>query len=317
MCPEASAAPGLSVIICTYNRAECLRDCLLSLSRQILPGSEYEVLVVDNNPEPSTAVQQIVQDSHSEGLFSRGVALRYLYCSPVGLSYARNAGVSAARGEICCFIDDDAVACADWLRQIASTFAAHPDAGVIGGHVILNVPEPRPKLLMDGLESYWSQFITPYAGYTEVAEWNLFPWGANWCARRKALLAIGGFRTDYGRKGSGYGGGEELVAAAQIQSLGYKIAILPDAKVLHNVEPGRFTLRHLWKTILSSTLVTYHARKDFDLPHSTCNRSRWLHEVVLSRKHPELTALKLAAHVVLAVHRLYDFFGERSRAAAG
>lgn len=50
----------------------------------------------------------------------------------------RNRAVSVAEGEILAFIDDDAIAPADWLRTACAYLDAHPDVLAIGG------PDPAP-----------------------------------------------------------------------------------------------------------------------------------------------------------------------------
>ena len=39
----------LTVAICTYNRAELLRQTLAGIARQSFPADQFEVLVIDNN----------------------------------------------------------------------------------------------------------------------------------------------------------------------------------------------------------------------------------------------------------------------------
>ncbi len=177
----------LSAVVCAFGEKTRLHDTLASLAHQTLPLQDYEVIVVDNNPdgEPVSAITSAIRLSEYSGCPAH---LRYVHCPLQGLSDARNAGISEAHGDILCFIDDDATACPDWLENIAQAFAAHPGTGVIGGHIVLQPPEPRPKILRPGLEPYWSQFITPYPGYTEVEAWGDLPWGANWSARRAGPL---------------------------------------------------------------------------------------------------------------------------------
>ncbi len=321
---EALADPGprplkASVVVCAYGQASRLAETLLSLARQTMPSADYEVIVVDNNLDGGP-VGEMVSDLRTRSYSQRPERLRYVHCPIRGLSHARNAGISGARGEIVCFIDDDAVACQDWLERIEHAFWENPGAGAIGGHILLNVPDPRPKVLKEGLEPYWSQFITANSGYTEVDDWNEFPWGANWSARRNVLLEIGGFRTSYGRRGRDYWGGEELVAAAQIRSLGYKVAVLPQAQVLHNVDASRFHLGHIWRTILASTLVTYQAQRDLYMPANSARGSNAT-QVKHSPGSPlssgkgssvqdsdaVILVLRIAAQLILATRRLRDF----------
>ncbi|MGH9614587.1 MAG: glycosyltransferase family 2 protein, partial [Bryobacteraceae bacterium] len=45
----------ISLIICTYNRAEILPRCLLAARNQSLNPREYEIIVVDNGSADDTA----------------------------------------------------------------------------------------------------------------------------------------------------------------------------------------------------------------------------------------------------------------------
>jgi glycosyltransferase involved in cell wall biosynthesis len=250
----------LSVIVCTYQRTETLGLCLQSLAQQALSAAEYEVVVVNNYPPQAASVRQLA-----------GVVLalahnwRVVEAPIPGLYHARNVGLAAARGEIVCFIDDDATANIDWLAQLARAYAEHPQAGVIGGHTLLTPPEPRPYVLQGGRERYWSHFVTPFSGYTEVENYWEFPWGANWSARRAALMDVGGFSTDFEgfaefeRQGLAVIG-DDLLAASRIARLGYHVAVLPQAVVEHHVEPARFTLGHIRRRIQAGAVFRHLAR---------------------------------------------------------
>ncbi len=134
-------------------------------------------------------------------------------------------------------------------------------------------------------------------------------------------MDIGGFRTGYGRRGHDYWGGEELVAAAQIRSLGYKIAVLPQAQVLHNVDPARYRLNDLWRTILSGILVRYQAQRDLYIADGPTARQS-LQQLAYALRplahtpddHPRYAAiilLQIAAHLVLLLHQLRDYLLDR------
>ncbi len=49
-----SPSPIISVVVCTYNRADLLNGALETLSAQTLEDSYYEVIVVDNNSFDNT-----------------------------------------------------------------------------------------------------------------------------------------------------------------------------------------------------------------------------------------------------------------------
>lgn len=255
----------LSVVICTYRRSHSLLNVLQSVSEQTLPKTEYEIIIVNNEPRetyPATVAEEI-RNRYFEDFSDH---LKFIDCPVPSLSYARNVGISEASGEVVLFIDDDAIAKPDCLEWITHAYANHPDAGIIGGHIHLKVPDPLPTVLKPGREALWSQFLTSFQEYTLVEHWWEFPWGANWSARRRVLYEIGGFRINFGRSRNDFGGGEELVAAALAKQLGYAVGIEPRAKVLHDVEHHRYTEEHVRKTLRSAILVRYQMQKNFYIP---------------------------------------------------
>ena len=114
----------VSVVIATYDRPADLRLCLRALGAQ-RTRRRVEVIVVDNHPASG-----ITEPVAAEFSFTRYVA------EPrVGLSYARNSGVRAARGEIVACTDDDARPDPNWLEHLVAPFA-RPDVMVVTGNVL-------------------------------------------------------------------------------------------------------------------------------------------------------------------------------------
>lgn len=106
----------ITVIVCTYNRCESLRRTLNSLAQLSAADVSWELVVVDNHSKDDTAevVRRFVENST--------FAIRYVFEINQGLSYARNAGIRAARGEIIAFTDDDVVVDSNWLCELQRTF---------------------------------------------------------------------------------------------------------------------------------------------------------------------------------------------------
>jgi GT2 family glycosyltransferase len=258
---ERPPAPSCtaSVVICTYRVGSRTHAAIRSVLEQQC-DRPFEVLVVHN---AAAAPGRLSIASNGR------VPLREIVCPVPGLSAARNAAIAEARGAIVCFLDDDAVADPRWVTRLCDAFEAHPEAGVIGGHIYLHTPDVRPAALRPGWERYWSHFVTGHSGYTHVQHWWEFPWGANWAARRTALLSAGGFRTRYGRVGDNFWGGEELVTASVIQKLGYAVAVLPEASVTHHVDPSRFTYAHARRTLRAAHQVSYAAQRDLFIANQT------------------------------------------------
>jgi glycosyltransferase involved in cell wall biosynthesis len=266
---ETPPAPecAISVVVCTFRRPAALAAALASIAAQTLPPDAYEVLVVNNDPADA-ATASTVSDVRDRHFADRPDRLRLVGCPFRGLSFARNAGIGAAQGAIVTFVDDDAVARPDWLARLRDAFATHPDAGVIGGRVTLDLPTPRPRWAKPGWGRYWSECATHLTGATVVSHWWDYPFGANWSARRSTLVAIGGFRTRYGRSGTDAAGGEEIVAAALVERLGQTIVVEPAAEVLHRPDPSRFTLGNVWRRIQAAKREELAQERDGYLPRA-------------------------------------------------
>lgn len=109
-----------SVVIPAHNASGTIEECLQALARQSLPGTEYEVIVVDDGSSDST----------------RATATRYgvevLTQDHQGPAAARNLGVAHARGEVVLFTDADCVPTSDWIESMLAPFGDDQIAGAKG-----------------------------------------------------------------------------------------------------------------------------------------------------------------------------------------
>ncbi len=256
-----------SIVICTYNRTEILEKAIRCAAFQDFDQGRFEIIVVNN--DPTTDLVPLLNRIRNEIPQTRKNILRLVVCPFKGLSHARNAGISEARGRVVCFLDDDAAAERNWLSNIHQAYTQEPRAGVVGGKILVQVPEAGQEWLKGASLAYWSHFDPQLEDITWTDNWWEFPWGANWTAKKQVLFEIGGFRCKYGRKGDDFGGGEELLAACLIHRLGYRIGIAPGAVVKHLVDSKRFTKEHVKNTIRSALLVNYRLQTDLYMP-------RWL-----------------------------------------
>jgi GT2 family glycosyltransferase len=115
--------PMMSVVICSYNGASTAESCLRSMERIRYP--EYEVIFVDDGSTDNT--QEILK---------KFPWVRNIRQKNMGLSYARNVGMNAARGEILVYSDSDCEADEDWLYYLALAMIRSPHAGMGGPNLI-------------------------------------------------------------------------------------------------------------------------------------------------------------------------------------
>jgi O-antigen biosynthesis protein len=224
-----AAAPFISAVVCTRDRVDQLEACLNHLDQQDYPA--FEVVVVDNAPT-SDAVRNLVE--------ARQDRMKYRYVAEPrgGLSWARNAGVAAAYGEIIAFLDDDEEPDRHWLAGLAGGFARGDDIGCVTGMI-------APARL-DTQEQWWFELAGGHSkgrGFSPAVFsrhdpqsplYPLPPFGAggNMAFRRDALTRIGGFDVALGA-GTPALAGEDTLALTLVLLAGYRIAYEPAALVRH------------------------------------------------------------------------------------
>jgi glycosyltransferase involved in cell wall biosynthesis len=233
----------VSVVVCTYNRADILSRCLRALARQEFRPEEYEIVVVDNASTDHTAA--VARYFPRE---AGGPEVRYLFEPRRGLSHARNMGAQQARGPVVTYVDDDAIAEPGLVREMNKVFREHPDAGVAGGRIELSLPDQLPGWYTEYFQGYYSHFDLGLAETTRVGEVWQYPFGANISYSRQALERAGWFNTRMGRVGKDSSGGEEIDATCRIAALGYGVYYVPHAAVTHVILPSRLRREHITRS---------------------------------------------------------------------
>ena len=124
--PPTPPTPTLSVIICTYNRREVLRECLEAFCNQALQNGCYEIVIVDDGSSDGT-------DAALADL-AFPVPVTRVQQPNGGLAAARNAGIAVARGRLLLFVNDDTIPAPDCVAEHLAAHARHPgrDLAVLG-----------------------------------------------------------------------------------------------------------------------------------------------------------------------------------------
>lgn len=231
MTDSAATSITTSVVIAahTFQRCKDLTQAVASALGQ-RPEPYEVVVVVDNNPDLYEWVRKQLPDVVP--VDHRGTG---------GASATRNSGARVAGGSILAFLDDDAVARPDWLRNLTAPLA-RPDVVGVGGYVepvwLGRVPKWMPEEFM------WVVGAS-YRGMPRTAAPIRNVWSENMAVARADFLEIGGFREGFGKTGLEPRGGEDtdfcirLTTAREGGTWWYE----PSARVGHSVPPGRTTLR--------------------------------------------------------------------------
>jgi glycosyltransferase involved in cell wall biosynthesis len=222
----------ITVIVCTYNRSEVLRQAIQSLVSQLPPtGCGWEILVVDNNSTDET--RKVVEDFERRypGL------IHYWFEPRQGISYARNAGVQRAKGEIVAFLDDDETAGVGWLQNLTANLQGGEWAGA-GGRILPVAPFPLPRWLLANSD-FTAGPLPSFDRGLDSGELREPPFSANMAFRREVFEQLGGFRTDLGRSGQGLFSNEDTEFGRRLMRTGFRLRYEPSAVTYHLVYESR------------------------------------------------------------------------------
>lgn len=125
----SSATPSISVVIPTYNGQRFLGLVLAALGRQSAEAESFEVVLIDNNSTVDLFAGAGTLNALAV-LRDRGVEFRSVRETRQGLTFARAAGVRAARAPVVCFLDDDNEPVADYVRVGLDAFK-DPQVGLL------------------------------------------------------------------------------------------------------------------------------------------------------------------------------------------
>ncbi len=215
-------AVELSVIVPSRDRQGLLERCLRALSIQEGASGAFEVVVVDDGSRDGTG--------ELLATIATPFPLRSLRLESAGPSRARNAGVEAASGRACAFLDDDCVAAPSF---VAAHLEAHRATDCLVGIGRLSQRPPTradwyARAFARGWEDHYARMETKPASWSDCYSGNL-------SVPRADLLALGGFAVDVPV-------GEDIELGYRLQQRGCELRYLPAAAAVHDDEKPRARL---------------------------------------------------------------------------
>ena len=205
-----------SIIICTYNRAHCLRQTLLSLKNQSVSADDFEILVVDDGSSDGTVdlCKKFLGTLSNLKIISKE--------RNQGLASAANLGIHRSRGDLLLFTDDDCHADPCWVEAMTAALSEHSIvAGAVDSHktnlfqFCHNISQFHP--FMPGQKPGKRQFIA----------------GANMGFQRAVLEKVGGFKEGHPTPDM------ELIIRAGMQN--YSVFFEPGARIIHDPDRRRLS----------------------------------------------------------------------------
>jgi GT2 family glycosyltransferase/membrane protein implicated in regulation of membrane protease activity len=198
--------PMISVVVCSYNGARLIADCLEGLGRVEYP--HFEVIVVDDGSKDATAS------------IARAYGVRVISTPNQGLGAARNVGLAAATGDIVAYTDDDARPDPHWLTYLARVFMTTTHAAVGGP----NIAPPGDGAIASCVANAPGGPVHVLVSDTQAEH---IP-GCNMAFRKSALESIGGFDPRFRRAG------DDVDVCWRLLDQGLTIGFSPGAMVWHH-----------------------------------------------------------------------------------
>ncbi len=224
---------NLSVVICTHNRSEILKKCLLSIN---LNCEEFkamiEIVVIDNGSTDKT--KSIIKEFKGNGIFQT----KYYFEPEIGLSYARNAGARVSNHTWLFYLDDDGLVMADTLKNIFFVINNY-NFQIFGGIYEAYYIGEKPKWIS-------SEFGSKAIIQTEIG--SLLPKetieGGVMIINKEVFLKTGNFNINFGMKGSKIGYSEESEFIQRCKNQNISIGFSPFIKIYHLVGQHKYSI--LW-----------------------------------------------------------------------
>ena len=213
-----------SIIIPTYNRPDCLEQCLQSIAQLDYPRDCFEVVVVDDGSSiPLTPITD---------KFASSLSLNLVQQQNAGPAAARNTGAAAARGQYLVFTDDDCQPVSDWLRSLAEALNQAPGA-LIGGRTLNALPNnlysTASQLLIDYIYDYYNQATGAATFFASN----------NFAMPRTVYQQLQGFDTSFP-----LAAGEDREFCDRWRYYGFPMHYAPNMQLRH---AHKLTLRSFWR----------------------------------------------------------------------
>jgi glycosyltransferase involved in cell wall biosynthesis len=201
-----------SIIIPLYNRPQEIKELLESLTHQTY--RQFEVLVLEDGSVNDAA--DIVKN------FEGKLDVRYFVKKNEGQGFTRNYGFERAKGDYFIIFDSDCLIPADylqivndhlqtnWLDAYGGPDDAHPSFSPVQKAISYSMTSPFTTGGIRGNKKGIGQF---------------HPRSFNMGVSRKVWDTVGGFIITRS--------GEDIEYSIRIHSAGFKIGLIPDAKVYH------------------------------------------------------------------------------------
>lgn len=179
--------PKISIIVCCYGGELTIENTLQSLLYQDIPNEDYEVVIVDDGSKDKT--YKIINNFIEKNTNNKEATFNYFRKRNEGLSIARNFGVSKSRADLVSFIDEDAIARKDFLKNVIKYFNENDSVNCLGGEI--EIYDNQNKFANLFHDSFFAVYMSDSKSII----------GTNMSFRKSLLKQAGGFQPEFTYRG--------------------------------------------------------------------------------------------------------------------
>ena len=220
-----------SIIIVNYNTKDLLAQCLNSIYDKT-QGIDFEIIVVDNDSHDGS--EELIKKDFSEVVFIQSGA-------NIGFGRANNLGIRQAKANYIFLLNSDTILLNNAVRILYDYMVINPKIGVCGGNLYDEKGKPTtsysqlmPNIFYEidsvfgGIYSKIIYSKSMFFNYSdEPMNIDGYISGADMMIRKSVLDEVGLFDSDF------FMYYEETELTWRIKEAGYKIASVPDARIIH------------------------------------------------------------------------------------
>jgi glycosyltransferase involved in cell wall biosynthesis len=238
---ESVKSPKLSIVVTAYTteRINDIYALLNSIKAQTFTDIET-IFIIERSEELLNMIKEYIGQNDITNInviFSK---------DKLGLSGARNMGITKVNGEIIAFIDDDVVLFSDWAEKMVKAYHDESIIGVTGPGLPIWEDETMQWLPE---ELYWIVSATAFTGWKEERAVRS-AWGMNMSFRRESFDHCL-FSTNFGQTT----GGKEAWKAGPVDDAEFSIKLRlktgksimynPEVQVYHKVYRYRLSRKFI------------------------------------------------------------------------
>lgn len=248
------------VIVSSRRTPEKISLCLRSIFQGNYPKDSFEVIVVDSGSGEAT-LGYLRQEAKCRS------NLRVILPAQgnIGPARGRNLGISAGRGELVAFTDDDIIVANDWLIRLADGYRRYPAVAGVGGITL-----PAADRLKNNLWAQYENFLYQALLKNKEGEYlsdkrDEHPaYTGNLSYRREILEKVGGFDESF----SPLIYGEDGELKERVLQLDYRLLYVP----VVNFHGTDYNWQAFWRREKRRGLgILFYCRR-----HSSGKPPRWL-----------------------------------------